>query len=67
MFPITIGGKIVGAIIILSGVLILAFPLTILTASFQAEYDKVSSSSLLRVMSGHVIYELVCSIPSNKR
>lgn len=40
MFPITIPGKVVATLMMMAGVLVLSFPLTILTANFQREYDK---------------------------
>jgi len=47
MYPITIAGKIVGAVAMMAGVLVLAFPLTILTANFQIEFDKYNIKLML--------------------
>lgn len=40
--PVTAIGKIIGSVTMISGVLVLAFPLTILSNNFGEEYNKAT-------------------------
>lgn len=41
MFPYTAAGKVVSVVTMLCGILVLAFPLTVLSSNFQMEFEKV--------------------------
>eukprot|EP01128_Nolandella_sp_AFSM9_P001380 TRINITY_DN11515_c0_g1_i1.p1 TRINITY_DN11515_c0_g1~~TRINITY_DN11515_c0_g1_i1.p1 ORF type:complete len:489 (+),score=106.66 TRINITY_DN11515_c0_g1_i1:66-1469(+) len=40
MFPVSVLGKVINVVTMLCGILVLAFPLTILSSNFQLEFDK---------------------------